>query len=72
MIVKKYYKGKALLKGESVEVAAVSVNLTDGAGNRAELRIGKKYVVSGDIIKEFFKQAKPKTVKPVKEVSHGS
>ncbi len=74
MIVKKYYKKQPLLKDEKVMVATVNVNLTDGNGDYAEIKKGTKYIVSGDIIKEFFKQVPvKKVVKPVsKEVNHGS
>lgn len=69
MIVKKFVKGD-LKKDEQVLVGKANVNISDGAGTRNEIRIGTKYIVSGDYIKEFFEKPKPRAVK--KEVSHGS
>ncbi len=66
MIVKKFVKGE-LKKGEQVLIGAVNVNISDGAGTRNEIRIGTKYIVSGDYIKEFFEKPKTRALKPVKE-----
>lgn len=72
MFVRKYTKDTKLEDGEKVLTGAKNVNIRDGAGLKNEIRVGTKYIVSGDYL-DFFepvveRQPKHKAAKPDKEV----
>jgi len=73
MFVRKWTKDAELADGEKVLVGSKDVNISDGAGQMNEIRIGLKYIVSGDIVEDFFdepvvKQVSKRAVKPDREV----
>ena len=67
MIIRKWVKDTKLENDEEVVKGTKNVIVRDGAGNRNEIIIGIKYIVSGDWIKDFFEPVKKKKKPDLKE-----